>query len=71
MVAEAKMVVHAAENNGCIEFMELKDQYDGVGVHTVNLVHDDKLLKLFFSGENKPHMWWDEFERHITIALNT
>ena len=61
--AEGKMVAHAAENNGRLDFMALKDYYKGVGLHTVNLVKDDKLLNGFFSGEKKPHMWWDEFER--------
>ena len=72
MVAEAKMVAHAAENNCHIEFMALKYYYEGIGVHAVYLVRADKVLKFFFnSGEKKPHMWWDEFERQLTNAFNT
>ena len=37
-VSEVKMVAHAAESNDLIDFMALKDHYEGVGVHTVNLV---------------------------------
>ena len=52
--------------------MALKDHYEGVDVHTVNTVQADKVLNgLFYSGENKPHMWWDGFERQITDEFNT
>ena len=54
------MVDHAAENKGRLEFMVLKNPYEGIGVHAV-----------FYSGEKKPHPWWDEFQRHLTDALNT
>ena len=65
------MVVCAAENNGRLDFMALKDHCERVGVHVVNAIQDDKLLNnLFYSGEKKLHMWWDEFERHITDAFN-
>ena len=56
-VTESKMVAHAIENNGRIDFIALKYHYKGVGVHTVNAVQADKVLNnLFYSGENKPHM---------------
>ena len=31
-LSEENMVAHAAENNGCIEIMALKDHYEAVGV---------------------------------------
>ena len=52
--------------------MALKDHYEGVGVHAVNGVQADKVLKgLFYSGEKKSHMRWDEFERQLTNEFNT
>ena len=40
--------------------MVLKDNYKGVGVHAVNAVQADLVLNdFFYSGEKKPHMWWD------------
>ena len=52
--------------------MAFKDNYEGVGLHAVNKVQADKLLNgLLYPGLKKPHMWWDEFERHPTDAFNT
>ena len=52
------MVAHAAENNGCLELMALKDHYKCVGMHAVNAVQADKVLNDFSSsGENEPQMW--------------
>ena len=61
-VTEANMVAHAAENNGHIDFIALMYHYGGVGVHAINAVQADNVLKyLFYSGEKKPNIWWDEF----------
>ena len=64
------MVAHAAENNGRIDFMVLKDHYKSVGAHAVNAVQADKVLIFLNSGKKKPHMWWDEFGRQLTYAFN-
>ena len=72
VVAEANMVAHAAENNGFLEFMALKDHYEGVGMQAVNALQADKVLNIFFNlDEKKPHIWWYEFERQLTDAFNT
>ena len=47
-VAEAKMVSHAAESNGCLDFNAIKDHYKDVSVHAVNVVQADKVLNDFF-----------------------
>ena len=66
------MVFHVSQSNGCLDFISIKDHYEGVGVHAVNAVQDDKVLNnLFYSGENKPHMRWYEFEKQLTDAFNT
>ena len=71
-VAETKMVAHAAENKFRLDFMALKDSYEVIGVHTVNVVKSNRVLDdFFYSDENKSHMWWGEFERQITKAFNT
>ena len=71
-VPEPNMVAHVEENNGCLDFIELNDHYEGVGVHAVNSVQAYKVLNdLFYSGEKKPHIWQDEFERKLTDAFNT
>ena len=71
-VAEAKMFSHSAENSGCLDFMALKYHYKGAGVHAVNVLQDDKLLNnLFYSGDKKTHIWWEESERQVTNEFNT
>ena len=71
-VAEAKMVHNAQQNNRRIDFIALKNHYEGVGIHAVDIVKADKTLQdLLYSGEKKPHMWWNEFEIQLTDAFNT
>ena len=60
LVAEDKLVPDAQQNNGRLYFVALKNHYKGVGVHAINIVQADKALRdIFYSGDKKPHMWWD------------
>ena len=68
--AEAKIQVHAGDNNGRLDFAALRDHYEGVGINSVDILKADTALEsLFYSGEKKPHMWWDLFERQLTSAF--
>ena len=68
--AEAKILPHAGSNDGRLDFVALKEHYEGVGIHSLDLVKADKVLdSLFYSGEKKPHMWWEEFEKQLTKAF--
>ena len=59
---EAKLVQQAPQKNGRLDFIALKNHYKGVGFHAINIVQADKILQdISYSGEKKPHMWWDEF----------
>ena len=59
-VEEEKLIPHANMNNGRLDFMALRNHYEGIGVHAINIVQADKILQdLFYGGEKKPHMWWD------------
>ena len=33
------------------------------------LIADDTINNLFYTGERKPHMWWEEFEKRFTKAF--
>jgi hypothetical protein len=69
--AESKVMSHAEERNGRLDYLSLKEHYEGVGVNAVDALGADKALEnLFYSGEKKPHMWWEEFERQLTRAFN-
>ena len=45
--ASANMVAHASENYGHLDFIPLKDHYEGVGMRTVNALQADKVLNDF------------------------
>ena len=69
-VAEVKMLPHAHRTSGRLDFKALREHYEGVGVHSINVVKAEETIKsLFYSGEKKPHMWWDEFEKQLTHAF--
>ena len=42
------MVAYSVENTGLLDFIALKDHYEGVGVNTVSVMQADKVLKRFF-----------------------
>jgi hypothetical protein len=68
--AEAKILGHANENNGRLDFLALKEHYEGVGANSKELLFANKILEtLFYSGEKRPHMWWEEFEKQLTKAF--
>lgn len=69
-VAETKMLPNASNANGRSDYMALKDHFEGVGINSVTVLKADEIIRtLFYSGEKKPHMWWDEFERQLTYAF--
>ena len=66
------MVQNFQENDGRLYFITLKNNFEGVGEHAVEIVKADKILQyLFYSGEKNPHMWWNEFERQLSGKFNT
>ena len=68
--AEAKILPHVGENNGCLDFIALREHYEGVGVNSIEMIKADKVLNsLYYAGEKKPHMWWEEFEKQLTKAF--
>ena len=71
-VAESKVQIHQAQNNGRLDFIALRDHYEGVGILAVDIQKAEITMKnLFYAGKKKPHMWWDEFERQLTNAFTT
>jgi hypothetical protein len=68
--AEAKIQAYEAQNNGRLDYIALKEHYEGVGLHALDIMKAENTLNtLFYSGEKKPHMWWEEFEQQITSAF--
>jgi hypothetical protein len=68
--AESKILQHANDNNGRLDYLALKAHYEGVGVNAIEILKAEKVLSdLFYGGERKPHMWWEEFELQLTRAF--
>jgi hypothetical protein len=68
--AEAKILPCTDQNNGRLDFIALKEHYEGVGANLRDLIIANKTMEtLFYSGEKQPHMWWEEFEKQLTKAF--
>ena len=69
-MAEAKILPHASEINGRLDFITLKEHYKGVDANSKELIFADKTLEtLLYTGEKPPHMWWEEFEKLLTKSF--
>ena len=65
--AEMQIKVHEIERNGQIDWMALKENYEGVGIHAFDIIEAEVIITdLFYSGEKFPHMYWEKFEQHLT-----
>ena len=65
--AESKIQTHLAANNGRLDYQSLVEHFKGSGIHSINIVCADKILKtLDYLGEKRPQMWWTQFK----IELN-
>ena len=70
--AEAKIMIHEPHNDGCRDFIVLKEHYEGVGINSIDVAKAERIIaSTFYVGEKKPHMWWAEFEKRLTWAFNT
>jgi hypothetical protein len=61
----------ADPNDGREMHKRIKGHYQGTGAFASELSEAEKILDtLHYSGEKKPYMWWDEFERQINWAYS-
>ena len=68
--AENKILPYLPENNGRKDYFALKEHYEGVGAHAKALVEaENDIQSLFYAGEKKPHMWWEEFETRLVTSF--
>ena len=69
-VAESKIQQYEDRNDGRLDFIALKEHYQGVGAMSFDVTQaETDLQNLFYLGEKPPIMWWDEFERRLTRAF--
>ena len=48
---------------GQVDFNALKEYYEGVGANAKSVLSAEAdILEMYYSGEKKPMMLWDEFE---------
>jgi hypothetical protein len=70
--AESKVQATTGYNNGRLDFIALKEHYEGIGVNVLDVTRADRLLEtLFYLGEKKPMMWWGLFEKLLNEAFTT
>ena len=66
------MLPNENESNGRKDFRSLKEHYEGIGINAVNVIKAKEIIRaLYYSGEKKPHMWCDGFEKRLNYAFNT
>ena len=62
--AEMRIKAHEADRNGRTDWIALTEHYEGVGIHSFDIIEADSILHdLYYSGEKFPHMYWEEFEQ--------
>ena len=67
--AEAQLRLHANEHNGRLDYLALKEHYEGSGLFALDVQEAENILEdLHYSGE-KHQMWWAEFERQLNRAF--
>lgn len=70
--AESKIQTLVDKSDGRIMFMALHENYSGVGLFANDITKAESIIRsLFYSGEKKPHMWWEEFKRQLLWAYAT
>ncbi len=68
--AENKILPFLQLKNGRADYNALKDHYEGVGATAKAVVSSEADIQdMFYAGEKKPHMWWEEFETRLTVAF--
>ena len=69
--AESKLLSITDQSNGRLDIKALRDHYEGVGINAIAIRDADNVIEnLQYTGERKPTMWWDEFERKLTMSFN-
>lgn len=67
--AETKIQTIPQLQDGRAMFQALDEYYLGVGVFANQTTMAEKIiLSVYYTGEEKPHMWWDHFEQKLTSA---
>ena len=53
-----------------VDFMALKEYYEGVGAKTKSILTAERNLQdLFYARDKSPHIWWYRFEVRIKNAF--
>ena len=69
-LAESKVQSHDDQGNGRADFLALRDHFEGVGFHAIEIVKAENTIKnLFYVGEKKGRMWWEKFEKELNKAF--
>ena len=68
--AEAKVQQYLNDNDGCQDFIALKEYYEGTGVNYFDILKVEQIIELLqYSGERNPHMWWAKLRYNLILHL--
>ena len=68
--AEQKIFPYKDSSDVHINFMAIKECYEGVDYNAKSILTAERNLQdIFYSVEKPPHMWWSIFEVRITNAF--
>ena len=57
---EQKIIPYKSRYGGRVNFIALKEYYEGVGANDKSTLTDERDIQdLFYSRKKPPHMWWD------------
>ena len=67
---ETKSMANKDQTDGRIDYINIMDDFDSVGINTIAIIEAEKVIdSLFYGEEKKSNMWWEEFEKKLTKAF--
>ena len=70
--AEAAVKALNTRTDGRMVYFAIKKHFEGEGMMQLKVQKAEAIIKnLFYSGEKKPHMWWQKFEQDLQGAYAT
>jgi len=65
IAGNAKIQPRVSNVDGRMAFKALVVRYEGLGLHSVDIIKSDEVIdSLYYAVEKKPHKWWEEFENN-------
>ena len=61
----------ATQDDGKEAYLAMANRFEGTGALTVEILDAEQIIKeIFYSGEKKPNMYWEKFEKELKYAYS-